>query len=156
MATHCQCLISHFILKKWLVAHYLFSCWRILWYRLANQFHADICKNGSNNYRRDISYYTKSDVEHSHFNHVDYILIKVLVTQYRRLHLLRYHIRNLVYDKNFIVSYDRLSGWTYVSFDVCDKVVTTFRPYARILSCNNNKRNDNAIICDFVDDFILI
>jgi len=57
----------------------------------------------------------------------DYTLIKTLVTQYRRLHFLRYHIRNLVDDKNFIVFYDRLSGWVYVSFDVCDKFVTTIR-----------------------------
>lgn len=64
----------------------------------------------------------------------DYRLIKALVTQYQRLHLLRYRTRNLVYDKNFTVFYDRLSGWVYVSFDVCDKVVMTFRHLS--ISCH--------------------
>lgn len=81
----------------------------------------------------------------------DYILIKALMTQYRRLHLLRYHIRNLVYDKNFTVFYDRLSGWVYVSFDVCDKVVTMFRHMP--VPVTRRKRNEITILSDC---FILI
>lgn len=123
--------------KTCLTARCLFSYRKALWYRFANRFHALPISARMDQIIIGVTFHVIRRAmltTHILITSHDYTLIKASVTQYRPLHLLRYHIRNLVTIK--ILAYftiDSQDGYTsaltyairlWRRFGICPYLVT--------------------------------